>query len=87
MFIATLNRTLLSWLMAIVGAEYVLRWLPKGTHRWRRFPKPTELEALLAREGMQVIARSGVRVNPFTRRMALTRFMGVNYMLVFQKPA
>jgi len=63
----------------------VLRWLPKGTHRWRRFPKPAELEELLAREGMQVIARSGVRVNPFTRRMALTRFMGVNYMLVFQK--
>jgi 2-polyprenyl-6-hydroxyphenyl methylase/3-demethylubiquinone-9 3-methyltransferase len=87
MFIATLNRTLLSWLMAIVGAEYVLRWLPKGTHRWRRFPKPAELEALLARAGMQVVARSGVRVNPFTRRMALTRFMSVNYMLVFQKSA
>ncbi len=85
MFIATLNRTLLSWLTAIVGAEYVLRWLPKGTHRWRRFPKPAELEALLAREGMQVIARRGVRVNPLTRRMALTRFMGVNYMLVFQR--
>ncbi len=85
MFIATLNRTWLSWLTAIVGAEYVLRWLPKGTHRWRRFPKPAELEALLAREGMPVVARRGVRVNPLTRRMALTRFMGVNYMLVFQK--
>lgn len=85
MFIATLNRTWLSWLTAIVGAEYVLRWLPKGTHRWRRFPKPAELEALLILQGMQVIARRGVRVNPLTRRMALTRFMGVNYMLVFQK--
>ena len=85
MFIATLNRTWLSWLTAIVGAEYVLRWLPKGTHRWRRFPKPAELEVLLILQGMQVIARRGVRVNPLTRRMALTRFMGVNYMLVFQK--
>lgn len=85
MFIATLNRTWLSWLTAIVGAEYVLRWLPKGTHRWRRFPKPAELEALLILQGMQVIARRGVRVNPLTRRLALTRFMGVNYMLVFQK--
>lgn len=85
LFVATLNRTLLSWLTAIIGAEYILRWLPKGTHRWRRFPKPGELQELLARDWLRLIARSGVRVNPFTRRMALTPFMGVNYMLVFQK--
>jgi 2-polyprenyl-6-hydroxyphenyl methylase/3-demethylubiquinone-9 3-methyltransferase len=75
----------LSWITAIIGAEYILRWLPKGTHQWRRFPKPAELEALLAQDRLPVIARTGVRVNPLTRRMSLTRFMGVNYMLVAEK--
>jgi len=85
MFIATINRTLLAWLTAIVGAEYILRWLPRGTHQWRRFPTPEELERLLSQDRMRLIAQSGVRVNPITRRMALTRFMGVNYMLVAEK--
>ena len=86
MVIATLNRTALSWLFAIIGAEYILRWLPRGTHRWRRFPKPRELERLLARDGLRVTARTGVRVNPFTRCFRLTRLMAVNYMLVAEKP-
>ncbi len=85
MFIATINRTLLSWLTAIVGAEYVLCWLPRGTHRWRRFPSPRELAELLARDGLRIIARTGVRVNPFNRRMFLTGYLGVNYMLVAEK--
>jgi 2-polyprenyl-6-hydroxyphenyl methylase/3-demethylubiquinone-9 3-methyltransferase len=85
MFIATINRTPLAWLTAILGAEYVLRWLPRGTHRWRRFPKPNELEGLLAEDGLRIIARQGVGVNPFKRRMFLTRFTSVNYMLVAQK--
>jgi 2-polyprenyl-6-hydroxyphenyl methylase/3-demethylubiquinone-9 3-methyltransferase len=84
-FIATINRTWLSWLTAIIGAEYILRWLPRGTHQWRRFPKPRELETLLESDQLSLVARTGVRVNPFTRRMALTPFMGVNYMLVAQK--
>ncbi len=54
MAVATINRTLRSWAFAIVGAEYVLRWLPRGTHQWRRFPKPAEIEALLSAAGMQV---------------------------------
>lgn len=87
MVIATLNRTVLSFLFAILGAEYILRWLPRGTHRWRRFPKPRELERLLARDGLRVTARTGVRVNPFTRRFRLTRLMAVNYMLVAEKPS
>ena len=82
MAIATINRTWLSWLFAIVGAEYILRWLPKGTHQWRRFPKPEELEQLLANHEMNVIARTGVRVNPLTRGFNLTSFMAVNYMLM-----
>jgi 2-polyprenyl-6-hydroxyphenyl methylase/3-demethylubiquinone-9 3-methyltransferase len=85
LFIATINRTWVSWVTAIIGAEYILRWLPKGTHQWRRFPKPAELETLLGQYRLPVIARTGVRVNPLTRRMSLTRFMGVNYMLVAAK--
>lgn len=68
MFIATINRTLLAWLTAIIGAEYILRWLPRGTHQWRRFPKPHELETLLNQDQLQVVARTGVKVNPLTRQ-------------------
>jgi len=81
LFIATINRNLLSWFVAIVGAEYVLRWLPTGTHRWSKFVKPRELELLLARDGMSVNASAGVSVNPFTRRFSLTPRLWVNYML------
>lgn len=85
MLIATLNRTLISLLSAIWMGEYVLRWLPKGTHQWARFPTPLELENLLAIGGFDVIARTGVAVNPFTRQFRLTRFMGVNFMLAAKK--
>lgn len=88
LFVATINRTPLAWLTAIIGAEYILRWLPKGTHRWDRLRRPEELEALIDQGGLHVIERQGVRVNPLTRRMALTSFLGVNYMLVaVKKPA
>jgi 2-polyprenyl-6-hydroxyphenyl methylase/3-demethylubiquinone-9 3-methyltransferase len=82
MFIATINRTWLAWLFAIVGAEYVLRWLPRGTHRWRDFRRPGELDVLLAADGLQVRARSGVAVNPLTHGFRLTRNKSVNYMLM-----
>lgn len=81
MFVATINRTWLAGLLAIIGAEYVLRWLPKGTHRWRDFRRPSEVEQLLASGGLAVKARSGVAVNPFTRSFRLTRNTKVNYML------
>lgn len=87
MVVATINRTLLSFLFAIVGAEYVLRWLPRGTHRWHQFPKPREIEAILENHGFEIQARSGVKVNPMTRRFALTRLMAVNYMLVARSAA
>ncbi len=80
-FVATINRTWLSWLFAIVGAEYILRWLPRGTHRWDRFVTPRELEALLQRDGLQVTDRRGVQVNPFTRRFSISERLAVNYML------
>ncbi len=85
MFVATINRTLLSYLFAIIGAEYVLRWLPRGTHRWGQFPKPRELEALLADDAFRVTARTGVKVNPLTHRFSLTRNMAVNFMLVARR--
>ena len=81
MFVATINRTLLGWLFAIVGAEYVLRWLPRGTHRWSMFRKPREIEALLNEDGLVVRDRTGVAANPFARSLRRTRSTMVNYML------
>lgn len=85
MVLATINRTLLAWLFAIVGAEYVLRWLPRGTHRWRRFVTPAELEQLLESSGLEKLDETGVSVNPVNRRFALTRVKAVNYMMVARR--
>ena len=86
-FLATINRNPLSWLVAIVGAEYVLRWLPRGTHQWRKFVKPAEAAALLGDGGLAVIASRGVSVNPLTRGYRITDFLGVNYMLAARRAA
>ncbi len=85
MFVATINRTWLSWLFAIVGAEYVLRWLPRGTHRWRDFRKPKELETLLANNGLKVKCMTGVAINPLARSFRLTEMLSVNYMLMAER--
>ena len=82
---ATINRTLSAFFAAIVGAEYVLRWLPKGTHQWRKFVKPGELAALLAHGGLETVNQRGVSVNPLTRAYRLTSYLGINYMLVAQR--
>ncbi len=81
LFVATINRNPLSWLFAIVGAEYILGWLPRGTHQWRKFVKPDELAQLLALDGLVVRASAGVRINPLTRAFSLSRRTPVNYML------
>ena len=81
MFVATINRTGLAWLFAIVGAEYILRWLPRGTHRWSLFRKPGEIEALLIRGGLRVADTAGVAANPFARTLRQVRSMQVNYMM------
>jgi len=81
MFVATINRSLRSWLFAIVGAEYILRWLPRGTHRWSWFRKPAEIAEQLARGGLTVDDRVGVSANPFNRRLRITGSTKVNYML------
>lgn len=84
-FIATINRTAIAWITAIIGAEYILGWLPKGTHQWHKFPTPAELETLLQADGLSVAQRTGVRVNPLNRQMSLCGYLGVNYMLVAHK--
>jgi len=83
---ATLNRTLKSFALAIVGAEYVLRWIPRGTHQWDKFVTPVELESAIEDSGLRVIAERGVIYNPFADRWQLSSDMDVNYMLVAQRP-
>ncbi|MEO0366778.1 MAG: bifunctional 2-polyprenyl-6-hydroxyphenol methylase/3-demethylubiquinol 3-O-methyltransferase UbiG, partial [Pseudomonadota bacterium] len=87
MFVATINRNPLAWLVAIFGAEYVLRWLPKGTHRYQMLRKPTEIIQPLQAHDFSVDDIIGVRVNPFTRSMSLTGVTAINYMLVAGKTA
>ncbi len=82
MIAATLNRTLKSFALAIVGAEYVLRWLPRGTHQWDKFVTPDELEIAFERAGLQVTGERGVIYNPLADRWQLSSDMDVNYMLV-----
>jgi 2-polyprenyl-6-hydroxyphenyl methylase/3-demethylubiquinone-9 3-methyltransferase len=86
MIAATLNRTLKSFAFAIVGAEYVLRWLPRGTHQWDKFVTPQELETAIENGGLEVIGERGVVYNPFADRWQLSSDMDVNYMLVAQHP-
>ncbi|HET9717094.1 MAG TPA: bifunctional 2-polyprenyl-6-hydroxyphenol methylase/3-demethylubiquinol 3-O-methyltransferase UbiG [Pseudolabrys sp.] len=86
MICATINRTLKSFALAIVGAEYVLRWLPRGTHQWEKFIKPEELETIIEDNRLRVIAERGVIYNPFADRWQLSSDMDVNYMLAAQRP-
>jgi 2-polyprenyl-6-hydroxyphenyl methylase/3-demethylubiquinone-9 3-methyltransferase len=85
MFVATINRTLLAWLFAIVGAEYVLRWLPRGTHRWSMFQKPETIMALCRERGLIAQDIVGVAVNPLARSLRITSSSAVNYMMFFTR--
>ena len=87
MVTATLNRTLKSFALAIVGAEYVLRWLPRGTHRWDKFVTPNELEAVLERGGLRAIDQRGVVYNILLDAWQLSDDVDVNYMLLAERPA
>jgi 2-polyprenyl-6-hydroxyphenyl methylase / 3-demethylubiquinone-9 3-methyltransferase len=81
MIIATLNRTAKSYALAIVGAEYVMRWLPVGTHDWRKFVRPSELAQSLRTADMQVETLTGLTYNPLTEAWSLNdRDLAVNYM-------
>jgi len=82
MIAATLNRTMKSFALAIVGAEYILRWLPRGTHQWDKFVTPEELERALSAGGLRVTAERGVIYNLLADRWQLSDDMDVNYMMV-----
>lgn len=84
---STIDRTWKSFALAIVGAEYVLRVLPRGTHRWRRFVRPAELAAAAARAGLQPIDLRGMRYLPVWHRASWCRDTRVNYMSTFVRPA
>jgi 2-polyprenyl-6-hydroxyphenyl methylase/3-demethylubiquinone-9 3-methyltransferase len=84
--VATLNRTSKAYLLAVVGAEYVLGWLPRGTHEWRKFVRPSELAAGLRRNGLRAEEMTGVSYNPLRDSWTLGRDLDVNYMTVATKP-
>ncbi|MBS28993.1 MAG: bifunctional 3-demethylubiquinol 3-O-methyltransferase/2-polyprenyl-6-hydroxyphenol methylase [Alphaproteobacteria bacterium] len=87
-FAATLNRTAKAFALAIVGAEYILRWLPRGTHSWRKFLKPSEMVAGLESGGIEMLELTGVVFNPLNGTWSRSRTdMDVNYMGVGCKPA
>ncbi len=87
MICSTINRTAKSFLLAIVGAEYVMRWLPRGTHEWRKFITPDELFALFRAVGLEPLDRKGMVFNPLTWSWALSdQDLSVNYVTLSRKP-
>ena len=84
---ATINRTPKAFALAIVGAEYLLRWLPRGTHDYSKLVRPAELEAALGLAGLAVIDRTGVSYDPLSDRWSRSANMDVNYMLAAEKRA
>jgi 2-polyprenyl-6-hydroxyphenyl methylase/3-demethylubiquinone-9 3-methyltransferase len=84
-FVATLNRTVKSFALAIVGAEYILRWLPRGTHQWDKFVTPNELEIAIEQSGLAIAEETGVIYNLLADRWQLSTDMDVNYMVVAEK--
>ena len=85
MIVTTINRTLKSFALAIVGAEYILRWLPVGTHRWEKLVTPDELEAALAASGLEIVEESGIQYDPLRDVWRASDDMDVNYMLAAEK--
>ena len=81
MFTATLNRSFVSYLKAIIGAEYILRWLPVGTHDWNKFLKPEELENFLNQENFSTLDIKGLKFNPFFQKWKKSNDLSVNYII------
>jgi 2-polyprenyl-6-hydroxyphenyl methylase/3-demethylubiquinone-9 3-methyltransferase len=82
MLVATLNRTAKAFALAVVGAEHILRWLPPGTHDWKKFVTPEEARAALVGAGLDVEPAIGVSYSPFSDRWSISSDTGINYMLV-----
>ena len=85
MFVATLNKTLKSYAFAIVGAEYILRWLPIGTHEWQKFIKPEELSSMLKNNDLNVERVDGMKFNILTDKWSISSDKSVNYIAKFIK--
>lgn len=85
MVVSTVSRTLKSFALAKVAAEYVLRWLPPGTHDWKKFVKPSELAACLSRHGLEVTDLKGMGYNPLASAWYLTTDLDVNYLALAEK--
>ena len=85
MFVATLNKTLKSYLFAIVGAEYILRWLPIGTHEWEKFVKPEDLINILRKNDLKLKALDGMKFNLVKDEWKISSDKSVNYIGKFTK--
>jgi len=85
MFIATLNKTLKSYIFAIVGAEYILRWLPIGTHEWEKFLKPEELISILKKNDLNIDRLDGMKFNILTDSWSVSDDKSINYIAKFIK--
>ena len=85
MFVATLNKTLKSYIFAIVGAEYILRWLPIGTHEWDKFVKPNELISILKKNNLELDTIDGMSYSILTKKWAVSDDKSVNYIAKFIK--
>ncbi len=85
MFVATINKTLKSYIFAIVGAEYVLRWLPIGTHEWEKFVKPEELKSILIKNNLNLKKIDGMNFNFLKDEWNVSKDLSVNYIAEFKK--
>ena len=85
MFVATLNKTLKSYVFAIIGAEYILNWLPIGTHDWEKFMKPNELINIAKNFKLNLIDLNGIKFNPLNDKWSLSNDKSVNYIANFKK--
>ena len=85
MFIATLNKTLKSYIFAIIGAEYILRWLPIGTHDWEKFIEPSELEKICKNNFLKLDRSDGFKYNPLNDDWKISYDKSVNYISKFRK--
>ena len=85
MFVATLNKTLKSYLFAIIGAEYILRWLPIGTHEWEKFVKPKDLIDILKKYNFELSSLDGMKFNPIKDEWSLSSDKSINYIGKFKK--
>ena len=85
MFVATINKTFKSYMFAIVGAEYVLRWLPIGTHEWEKFVKPEELKIILSKNNLTLKKLNGINFNIIKNEWNISGDLSVNYIAEFVK--